>query len=60
MAVSHQEIPIAELNQLVDSQSVMLATNHIFQIAAVVFILAATVIWIAPKSSQPANPAAAH
>lgn len=56
----HQEIPIAELNQLVDSQSVMLATNHIFQIAAVVFILAATVIWIAPKSSQPANPAAAH
>jgi DHA2 family multidrug resistance protein len=57
----HPEIPIALLNNMVESQSVVLATNHIFMRLTVVFVIAAIVVWFAPKPSQIANPMeAAH
>lgn len=45
------DISISVLNQLVESQSVILATNHIFTIVAVIFIAASIIVWIAPKPS---------
>jgi DHA2 family multidrug resistance protein len=37
------------LDNLVQSQSVMTATNHIFEIIAVLLLFAAALTWIAPK-----------
>lgn len=57
---SHPEIPIASLNQMVESQSVMLATNHVFANVSIIFLLAAMAVWLAPKPSQIADMTAAH
>jgi MFS transporter, DHA2 family, multidrug resistance protein len=40
---------LLELNQLVESQSVMLATNQVFLAVSVIFVLAAAAVWLAPK-----------
>lgn len=54
-AMPHSDIPLAQLNHLVESQSVMLATNHIFQAVSCIFVIAAMAIWIAPKPKTLAN-----
>lgn len=46
------------LDNLLTGQSVMLATNELFGIVAVVLILAASVIWLAPKPTRQVDPAA--
>lgn len=42
------------------AQSVMLATNQIFMLAGLAFILAASAIWLAPRPTRVADTSAAH
>lgn len=46
------ETPIPQLEQLVNNQSVMLATNQVFIHIFILFFLAAAVIWFAPKPTN--------
>ncbi len=46
------EIPVITLNQMVDTQSVMLATNQLFVVASLVLVCAATVVLFAPKPAK--------
>jgi DHA2 family multidrug resistance protein len=48
------------IDQLVQGQSVVLATNQIFLAMAVLFIVAACVIWLAPRPTRIADTSAAH
>lgn len=49
---------LAALDQLVTSQSVMLATNQIMFIIAICFVVGACVIWLAPKPTRVVEPGA--
>lgn len=40
------------IDWLVQGQSVMVATNHIFMVIAVIFVVAAMIIWLAPKPKK--------
>lgn len=51
---------LALIDQMVQSQAVMLATNHIFIVSAFTFIFAALAIWLAPKPTRVADTSAAH
>lgn len=46
------------IDGLIKSESVMLATNQIFSVVAIVFIVAASVIWRAPKPARAVDPSA--
>lgn len=48
------------IEQLVQGQAVMLATNQVFLWAGLAFILAATAIWFAPKPTRVADTTGAH
>ena len=48
------------IEQMVQGQAVMLATNQIFLIAGGAFTLAACAIWLAPKPTRKADTSAAH
>ncbi|HZW14438.1 MAG TPA: MFS transporter, partial [Noviherbaspirillum sp.] len=54
------EQALAMIDQLVQGQSVMLATNQVFLWSGLAFILAATAIWFAPKPTRIADTSAAH
>ena len=54
------DIPAGMLSQMVDAQSVMLATNQLFVIAAIVLVCAATVVLFAPKPAKMADLSAVH
>src|SRR5262249_39058137 len=43
---------LAQLNALVQGQSVMIATNQLMLLVALAFALAAGVIWLAPKPTR--------
>jgi len=49
---------LSALDQLITSQSVMLATNQIMFIIAGGFVLAACAIWLAPRPSRVVEPGA--
>lgn len=49
-----------QLNNLLQGQAVMLATNHIFQVVSITFVLAATAVWIAPRPKRKADTSGAH
>jgi len=49
----------ATLDQLLNGQSIMLATNQIFMATAVVMFIAAFAIWLAPRPTKTVDPAAA-
>ncbi len=51
---------MAVFSRQVEAQAVMLATSHIFQIAAVAFFFAATTIWLAPKPPKNVDTSSAH
>lgn len=51
---------LAAFSRQVEAQAVMLATSHIFQIAAVAFFFAATTIWLAPKPPKNVDTSSAH
>lgn len=45
---------------ILQKQSIMVATNQLFITIAIIFIVAACVIWLAPKPKQAVDPASAH
>ncbi|MBB5391949.1 MULTISPECIES: DHA2 family efflux MFS transporter permease subunit [unclassified Herbaspirillum] len=50
----------ASLAQTVQNQAIMLATNHIFMMAAISFSLAAMAVWLAPRPTRVADTSSAH
>ena len=54
-----QDAAVSQLNNLVQSQSVMIATNQLMFVVAVAFAIAAFAIWLAPRPSRAINPAQA-
>ncbi len=48
------------LDQVLQSQAVMLATNHIFLVVSCTFIFAAMAIWLAPKPKKVVDTSVAH
>ena len=46
---------LAQFERLVETQAVMLATNEMFQIISAMFLLAACVVWIAPRPRRGAT-----
>jgi DHA2 family multidrug resistance protein len=55
---AHQGLGI--LDQLLDQQSVSLATNYVFALSASIFSLAALIIWLAPKPVRTVDLAVVH
>lgn len=51
---------LSGLNRLAESQSVMLATNQMFMIIAVIMLLAACSIWLAPRATRTVDASASH
>lgn len=49
---------LQSLDQLINAQSVMLATNQLMLATGVAFIIAAFAIWLAPKPTRQVDPAA--
>lgn len=43
------------IDQLVQREVLMMATDHVFLVTAVVFFFSAAVIWLAPRPKQPAG-----
>ena len=40
---------LAQIDNLAQSQSVMLGTDQMFFVVAIAFVVAASVVWLAPK-----------
>jgi DHA2 family multidrug resistance protein len=57
--LSHQSA-VAMLTQIVEGQSVMLATLRIFGVVTIVFFFSAMLIWLAPKPKGPIDTTAGH
>ncbi|KQM59831.1 MULTISPECIES: DHA2 family efflux MFS transporter permease subunit [unclassified Sphingomonas] len=55
-----RETATAMLTNIVEGQSVMLATLNVFAVVGLCFALAATLIWFAPKPKGPIDTSAAH
>jgi DHA2 family multidrug resistance protein len=55
-----QQLAGGLLENLLQNQTIMMATNHIFQIAACCFVFAACAIWWAPRPKRKADTSAAH
>jgi DHA2 family multidrug resistance protein len=53
--LSH-DAAVSQLNGLVQSQSVMIATNQLMAVVALAFLVAASAIWLAPKPSRAIDP----
>jgi len=51
---------LAALDQMVQSQAVMIATNHLFLIVGVVVAATAVAVWLMPKPSGPVQLIAPH
>lgn len=49
-----------QLSQLIQSQSIMLSTNELFWLSGLSFVLAACMIWLAPRPSRVADTSQAH
>jgi DHA2 family multidrug resistance protein len=57
--LSHDQA-IGQVDRLVQVQSTMLATNQLFLISTLLFLFAASVIWMAPKPKGPAPAGGGH
>jgi MFS transporter, DHA2 family, multidrug resistance protein len=51
---------LAQLEGLIQTQAVMLSTNQMFTVTAIVFAVAATTIWLAPRPKRIASPGQGH
>jgi DHA2 family multidrug resistance protein len=51
---------LGQLERLVQTQAVMLSTNQMFLATAVIFALAASIIWLAPRPKRIAAPGGGH
>ncbi len=58
--ITSRPVSLTGLDQLVESQSVMLATNQVFLAVSVVFIIAAMAVWLAPRPEQLSAPRLGH
>jgi len=47
-----QDAALTQLNNMVQGQSVMIATNHLMFLVALAFMIAASVIWLAPRPTR--------
>jgi len=56
--MSH-DAAVSQLNNMVQGQSVMIATNQLMFVVALAFAIAACVIWLAPRPSRAIDPAQA-
>ena len=56
--MSH-DAAVSQLNGMVQSQSVMIATNQLMFVVAIAFAIAACAIWLAPRPSRAIDPAQA-
>ncbi len=54
-----QDAAIGQLNNMVQSQSVMIATNQLMLLVAVAFAISACAIWLAPRPGRAVDPAQA-
>lgn len=54
-----QDAALAQLNGMVQGQSVMIATNQLMFTVALAFIVAAFAVWLAPRPTREVDPAAA-
>jgi DHA2 family multidrug resistance protein len=50
---------VSQLNNMVDGQSAMIATNGLMLVVALAFMAAALVIWLAPRPARAVDPAQA-
>jgi len=57
MGLSAQQA-LGAVDNLVQGEAVMLATNHIFLISALMFLFGACVVWLAPKPTGQVAPGA--
>ncbi|HEX8555605.1 MAG TPA: DHA2 family efflux MFS transporter permease subunit [Sphingomonas sp.] len=48
------------IEQFVEREAMAVATNHLFFLSAVVFAVAACLIWLAPRPARAVRPGAAH
>ncbi|HEY4078874.1 MAG TPA: DHA2 family efflux MFS transporter permease subunit [Rhizomicrobium sp.] len=51
-----QDAAVSQLNNMVQSQSVMIATNQLMMLVAVAFVVAACAIWLAPRPARAIDP----
>lgn len=51
---------LGALERMVEGQSVMLATNQLLMLIAVIFVVAACSIWLAPRATRTVDASAAH
>jgi DHA2 family multidrug resistance protein len=49
--MSH-DAALGQINNMVQSQSVMIATNQLMLIVAIAFVLAACAIWLVPRPTR--------
>lgn len=48
------------IERLVQQESLTLATNHLFLLSAMIFVVVAMVIWLSPRPQRAVEPGAAH
>ena len=51
---------LGTVNEIVGGQAVMLATNQLFLACAIVFAIAAALVWITPRPTRAVDTSAAH
>jgi DHA2 family multidrug resistance protein len=56
----NESLALSLLDQLLQSQAVMLATNHIFLVVSCAFAFAAMAIWLAPKPNATTETIVSH
>ena len=59
-ATGSSETARAMLERMIDGQSVMLATNRLFLTLAVILMIAALSVWLAPRPTHAVDPTLAH
>lgn len=57
--MTSQQATVA-LDNMLQGQAVMLATNHVFQLSVIALVVAAFSIWLAPKPERVSGPMAGH
>lgn len=57
---SNPQTSVAMLDNLIQSQAIMLSTNHMLMVASLTFILAALAIWLAPKPTRKVEMGGGH
>lgn len=57
---NQSEATTYNLDYLIQSQAIMLSTNHVLMVASFTFIFAASAIWLAPKPSRKVEAGGGH